>query len=345
MKLTLYEGQQVFTALESEWNALLARSVTDTIFLTHEWQSTWWESYQAGELFVIACRTPEDQLVAIAPWFIHHLNGERVLRTIGCVDVTDYVDIIVDKAFTEPVQSILGAFLVEHQARYDRINLCNIPEASPNYAYFPDALRRCGFDADVVLQEVCPVIHLPDSWDAYLESLDKKQRHEIRRKLRRAESEAQLDYYVVTPEHDIHAELEQFLTLMAASQPAKAEFLRDDRNERFFRAITHLTFARGWLRMSFLKVNGKPVAAYFDFDYGGRILVYNSGLLPNEYSHLSTGIVLLAYNIKRAIETGHTLFDFLRGNETYKYRMGGVDTRVFKLMARRDGGAHPTDYE
>jgi CelD/BcsL family acetyltransferase involved in cellulose biosynthesis len=345
MKLALYEQDHVFTELASEWNELLARSVTDTIFLTHEWQSTWWSSYQAGELFVITCRAQEGKLVAIAPWFIHHINGERVLRTIGCVDVTDYVDLIVDKDYTEPVQSVLAAFLNEHRARYDRINLCNIPEASPNYAHFPDVLRRCGFDADVVLQEVCPVIHLPETWEGYLESLDKKQRHEIRRKLRRAESEAELEYYVVTPQHNLAEETERFLHLMKASQPSKAEFMSNPSNERFFRALTEITFARGWLKMSFLKVNGKAVAAYFDFDYGGNILVYNSGLLPTEYSHLSTGIVLLSYNIKSAIETGHKLFDFLRGNETYKYRMGGIDTRVFKLMARLDGEPHPTDRE
>jgi CelD/BcsL family acetyltransferase involved in cellulose biosynthesis len=345
MKFALYEQAHVFEELEPEWNELLSRSVTDTIFLTHEWQSTWWRSYQAGDLFVVACRDEDGRLVAIAPWFIHHLDGERVLRTIGCVDVTDYVDLIVDKNYTAPVQSMLSALLAQHHLKYDRINLCNIPEASPNYMHFPDALRRCGFDADVVLQEVCPVIHLPETWEAYLESLDKKQRHEIRRKLRRAENEADLEYYVVTPEHNLAEEMERFIYLMKSSQPSKAEFMSNPKNEHFFRALTEITFARGWLRMSFLKVNGKAVAAYFDFDYGGNILVYNSGLLPDEYSHLSTGIVLLAYNIKSAIETGHKLFDFLRGNETYKYRMGGIDTRVYKLMARRDGAAHPTDRE
>jgi CelD/BcsL family acetyltransferase involved in cellulose biosynthesis len=84
--------------------------------------------------------------------------------------------------------------------------------------------------------------------------------------------------------------------------------------------------------MSFLTVNGERVATYLNFDYKGHILVYNSGLIP-EYGDLSPGIVLLAYSIQHAIETGHAVFDFLQGDEVYKYRLGGKDTKVVNLIA------------
>jgi CelD/BcsL family acetyltransferase involved in cellulose biosynthesis len=70
-----------------------------------------------------------------------------------------------------------------------------------------------------------------------------------------------------------------------------------------------------------------------NFDYNGQILVYNSGLQQTEFGHLSPGIVLLSYNIQHAIESGRTLFDFLQGNESYKYRMGGQDSHVYNLEA------------
>jgi CelD/BcsL family acetyltransferase involved in cellulose biosynthesis len=128
---------------------------------------------------------------------------------------------------------------------------------------------------------------------------------------------------------------------MAASQPSKAEFLRDPDNLRFFKKILAVTHKNGWLRLSFLKCQDTHVAAYCDFDYKRHILVYNSGLLPDAYASLSPGIVLLAYNIRNAIESGRKIYDFLRGNETYKYRMGGHDTRVYKLVARFNGTEHP----
>jgi CelD/BcsL family acetyltransferase involved in cellulose biosynthesis len=90
---------------------------------------------------------------------------------------------------------------------------------------------------------------------------------------------------------------------------------------------------RGWLQLNFLVVNDTPVATYLNFDYNDHILVYNSGLDPAEYGHLSPGIVLLAYTIEHAIELKRDVFDFLRGDEQYKYRMGGTDTSVMNLRA------------
>jgi CelD/BcsL family acetyltransferase involved in cellulose biosynthesis len=336
VKVTIHQDPAVFDLLQPEWNALLHRSVTDVIFLTWEWQSTWWREYDAGELFVVEVRTDEGHLAGIAPWFIQHANDERVLRTIGCVDVTDYVDILVDKQAVVSVQQALADCLVDARSRFDRVNLCNIPEASPTYQFMPDLLRQRGFDSDLVLQEVCPVIHLPTDWEDYLSMLDKKQRHELRRKIRRAESEAKIEYevYGSEPEKLSDEVLADFLALMAASQPAKATFLDVDANRRFMTAILQTAAREGWLRLSFLRCNGELAAAYADFLYDGQVQVYNSGLDPNIAPHLSLGIVLLCFNIQRAIAHGVQVFNFLRGNETYKYRMGAVDTRIYKLVAR-----------
>jgi CelD/BcsL family acetyltransferase involved in cellulose biosynthesis len=96
-----------------------------------------------------------------------------------------------------------------------------------------------------------------------------------------------------------------------------------------------VAFEKGWLQLSFLTINGVAAATYLNFDYKRHILVYNSGLLPGGYGHLSPGIVLLAHNIRYAIETKHNVFDFLRGSESYKYRLGGRDKAVFMLKAHR----------
>jgi CelD/BcsL family acetyltransferase involved in cellulose biosynthesis len=334
VELRVYTDERVFDELQHEWNDLLHRSASDLIFLTWEWQSTWWKAYHAGEIWVVTARGDDGKLVGIGPWFIQHANDERVVRTIGCVDVTDYVDVIVDGEQRGAVYAALASFLRENRDQYDRINLCNIPEASPTLVEFPAQLTAHGLTAELELQEVCPVIVLPDTWDGYLEQLDKKQRHEIRRKLRRAESEASLQWYVVDETHDIDAEAEKFISLMRASHPEKAMFLEDPHNLAFFKSVVPLIYRCGWLKMSFLVINGTPSAAYCDFDYNQKILVYNSGLLPQENGHLSPGIVLLSYDIRDAIAHTRTVFDFLRGNETYKYRMGAVDTKVFKLKAQ-----------
>ena len=92
---------------------------------------------------------------------------------------------------------------------------------------------------------------------------------------------------------------------------------------------------RGWLQLALLTVNGQPAAAYLNFDYHNRIMVYNSGLDPEAHGHLSPGIVLLARLIEYAIGCQREWFDFLRGDEPYKYDMGGQDTQVYRMEIRR----------
>lgn len=338
MKVTVLRQPDLFDKLQPEWNTLLHRSLSDRIFSTWEWQSIWWSAYQPGQLWVLECRDEVGQLVGLAPWFIQEQPRHgRVVRGIGCVDVTDYLDIIVDSSCQQAVIECFAHYLSQHRDEFDAIDLCNLPEDSVAYAQLAPALQSQGFSLNLIQQEVCPVIHLPSTWEDYLELLDKKQRHELKRKLRRAESAVEkIDWYLVGAEHDIDTELDRFLDLMAASHPSKAEFLTNPHNVDFFRRMSHSVYRNGWLQLSFLTIDGVAAAAYLNFTYHDRVLVYNSGLKIDTYGHLSPGIILLAHNIKMAVERGYRIFDFLRGNEIYKYRMGGQDTRIFMLMTRND---------
>jgi CelD/BcsL family acetyltransferase involved in cellulose biosynthesis len=334
VKITVYKENDAFDILRQEWNPLLRRSAADRIFNTWEWQSIWWQAYHPGQLLIITCRTETEQLVGLASWFIHHTEYGRVVRGVGCVDVTDYLDIIADHEYQDAVMHALAGFLSENHTYFDQINLCNLPEDSPTLRLFPEALRQCGFEVSIAQQEVCPIIALPSDWESYLEQLDKKQRHELRRKLRRAEGSGHdIRWYIVGSEHNFEEETARFLALMASSQQQKSEFLQDQQNITFFEKILPAIYNQGWLQLNFLVIDGQAAAAYLNFIYNQHVLVYNSGLLPEIYGHLSPGIILLCYNIQHAIATNCKVFDFLRGNEPYKYRMGGHDTRVFMLKA------------
>ncbi len=337
MNIEQYTSPDVFEKLQPEWNKLLQQTHIQHIFLTWEWQSTWWRVYRPGSLWVLAIRDDAGQLVGLAPWFVEERpDSGQTVRSIGCVDVTDYLELMAHKTHQAEVFEALAAYVAELKDQYDTIDLCNIPEESPVLQYFPDSLKARGFTVQVKPQDVCPVIHLPDSWQDYLMDLNKKQRHEIRRKMRRAEGVMEsVDWYVVGSEHDLAEELDKFLALMRAASEEKAEFLDDERNTLFFREIVPVIAQAGWLQLAFLTVDGEPAAAYLNFDYNKRLLVYNSGIDLAVASHLSPGIVLLGNLIQDAIERQRTHFDFLRGDEEYKYRMGGRDTKVLTLTASR----------
>jgi CelD/BcsL family acetyltransferase involved in cellulose biosynthesis len=324
---------EAFTALCPEWNSLLMQNATHEVFLSWQWQYTWWEAYCPGDLWIVTARDEDDTLVGLAPWFVE--AGTRTVRTIGCVEVTDYLDVLVAPAHQTAFFESLTEFVVAQRDCYTKIDLCNIPTGAPILDYMPRLLTSRGFSVRVIQQEICPHIPLPGDFEVYLEKLDKKQRHELRRKLRRAESapDEKVDWYIVGPNDDLETQLETFITLMAASHPAKATFMSDPANAKFFRAVVPRMAENGWLQLAFLTVNGDPAAAYLNFDFAGRVLVYNSGLKPGSYGHLSPGIVLLCRLIEHAIREGRHEFDFLRGTEEYKYRMGAQDRPVMLLEA------------
>ena len=333
MEVRAFRDRAAFAELEPVWNELLSRAPMNRVFYTWEWQYTWWNAYEPGELWILACF---DGAVVhgIAPLFISESERGRAVQIIGCVDVTDYLDFIVDEAQMTDVYQAFTDYLRDHRDAYDQLDFCNVPFDSPTRLRLPELLESRGFNTVVEQQEVCPIIALPATWGSYLSSLHKKQRHEVRRKLRRIQgSEEAINWYIVNGQQDLDEEVSQFIRLMAASDPEKARFLQDENNLSFFRAIVPLLQERGWLQLNFLTIGEARAAAYINFVYDNRVMVYNSGLAHEDFADLSPGIVLLAYNIRYAIEQGFAFYDFLRGDEPYKYRMGGRDTAVMNIRA------------
>ncbi|MFN2275688.1 MAG: GNAT family N-acetyltransferase, partial [Anaerolineales bacterium] len=163
--------------------------------------------------------------------------------------------------------------------------------------------------------------------------LDSKQRRELKRKLRRADSyPVSVDWRLVDSGADLHDEIDAFLRLMAMDSQ-KENFLTESMR-RHFHLLAEAAAAEGWLQLAVLDVAGEPAFGYFNFDFNGKLWIYNSGFNPNHAS-LSPGWVLMGHLIQWAIEQGRHEIDFLRGDEEYKYRLGGVDRFVTRLTVRR----------
>jgi CelD/BcsL family acetyltransferase involved in cellulose biosynthesis len=184
----------------------------------------------------------------------------------------------------------------------------------------------------VLQEDVVPGLSLPATWDDYLALLSKRDRHELRRKLRRLAQAGEYRLVRSTPE-TLKVDVDQFLEMMQESRDEKRHFLVPDR-EAFFRSVVARMDQEGSLRLFFLELAGQRVAAVVCFDYGGRRLLYNSGYRLS-YNHYSVGLMLKALCLQQAIEEGLTYFDFLRGPEPYKYDLGAQDVALFRILVRR----------
>jgi CelD/BcsL family acetyltransferase involved in cellulose biosynthesis len=333
VKVETHCTNQIFETLRAEWNALLTQSVTDTLFLTWEFQATWWRHFGANNsLYVLTVRADDGELLGIAPLYVEpDAQLGKALRLIGGIEVADYLDFIVQRGHETAVYDAFGeVLLAKRDGAWDVLDLRNMPTASPTREAVAIRATQRNLVVTDKVEEVCPIIDLPTTFDAYLESLDKKQRHEVRRKIRKAYNEAQINWHIVGVEHDWAQALDGFIELQKRSMADKQTFMTPQM-EAFFRDLARIVYDAGWLELSFIAVDGQRAATYFSFNYMGDTLLYNSGYDPNLFSALSPGIVLLAQLVEHAIEQKQKHFDFLQGNEVYKYRMGAHDTLVHQV--------------
>ncbi len=359
MHVTCLTSSQELTQLTPEWDALLERAVQDTIFLRPFWHLAWWHAYGAGkELRLLTARDEGGQLLGIAPLFQHEVliaadagafpavnierpreaRGDtpcRTLHLLGGTEVSDYLGFVLDRAAADAACAAFYRYIVEELPGWQMVDLHCLTADSPVLRLFPALAAGSGLDCAAQQEDVCPIIDLPADWEVYLASLDKKQRHELRRKVRKAHREARISWHRTDNEAaELDADLDLFFRLHEQSDPEKEAFW-DDSARRFFRDIAHGAQRRGWLDLSFVSFNEEPVAALFCFDYNGDILVYNSGYDPAAYPGLTPGLVQFSYVIRDAIARGRKRFDFLRGDERYKYDLGGKETTIHRLTLRR----------
>lgn len=335
MKVDFYTTPAIFDVLANEWDAVLDPDRSDNFFMRHSWQRVWWKHLGQGTLLVMTVRDEDQALRGIAPWFIIEEKSQSIMHIVGCVEVSDYIDLILAPRHEERVLiTLLDSLLSDAAPPWDIIRICNIPDSSPTLALLPQLAAGRGLKSEVVREDVCPIITLTGSYEDYLGSLEKKQRHELRRKRRRAEDHL-VEWYIVGRECDVENEIEAFLNLMAMSSPQKADFLEQPGYRSFFREMGRMLFDEGLLEINFLNVGGQRAAAMWNFVYGDRMMLYNSGLNPLDYSGVSAGIVLLTFSIEDAVRRGYRLYDFLQGDEEYKYRMGALPTTVHSLTIRR----------
>ena len=325
-----------FSEISAEsWNALAEQSITDTPFARHEYLSQWWQTRGGGEWpsdeLVLVSASENDQLIGIAPLFIAEHDGQRALMLVGSIEISDYLDLIVGEQDSQRFLSGLLDFLSSESNHWSALDWYNIPDSSPTLAALKAAADRRGWSHHEEIYHPTPHIPLSGSFEEYLARIDKKQRHEIRRKMRRAaESEKNVRFTIVNGTEDIDAEINAFFDLMA-QEPSKAEFLHPAMREQMTATIQN-AHSQGYLWLAFLEIGGTKTAASLNFDYKNKLWGYNSGV-SSEHRELSPGWVLLAHTIQWCCENGRYEFDFMRGDEEYKYRFGGVNKYVMRARA------------
>jgi CelD/BcsL family acetyltransferase involved in cellulose biosynthesis len=305
------------------WEALHADSRLRSPFLTWTWQSQWLAVFGEGRRLELR-RVVDDtgRLVAVLP-LVETAPGRLMLA--GGSDVSDYLDLLARRDH----EGAAWAALLEARAAERAVwELHSVPAASLTVSALPALAAAAGLVATTAVEERCPVLALPDSWESFLASLPKKHRHELTRKERRFEREVPDGRITwATSADGVAARLDDFVALHRRSREGKAKFM-DARMERFFRSAVVALAARGGARLVFLDTATGPVAGFVTLEWDDTVGLYNSGFAPDRAA-LSPGLVLLAGVVRDALQRGRRRFDFLRGEERYKYEFGPSPEAVY----------------
>jgi CelD/BcsL family acetyltransferase involved in cellulose biosynthesis len=313
------------------WDALLGRLAFPSPFLSRRFLFPWQRAFGEDRAALAAAWSPPGGPIEGLLFLRRRLGGGW--EFLGSEEVADYLDAVVvpgrEEAFwrdflEEGLPALGGGPLA----------LPGIVEGSLSLALLPRLCRETGWSCLAEEMDRAPFVPLPGSFVEYLALLGKKERHELRRKMRRAaELMPGVSFRLTRTAEELARDLPSFLELHRKSRPDKEKFM-DDRMGGFFREVAEEFLPSGDLRLAFLSDGGEDVASVFQFRAGGATLLYNSGYDPARRS-AHPGLVLIARCIAHAIGEGAPEYDFLRGTERYKYDLGGVDRVVYRITVSR----------
>jgi len=289
-----------------------------TIFILPGWLKAWWTSFgQDAELTLLSIQH-EGEIIGIAPMQVR----QNCVRLIGDVDVSDHVDCIVAPQWSVEFYRVL----LDHfqQSGITRLELGLCREDSSIYMSLLKEAQQMGWRVACQPRDYCYEMRLPIDWEYYLQNLDGKERHEIRRKLRRLKEAGSFRFRMV---EDDEKGIDLFITLFRKNTKGKQRFM-NERMAIFFRDLTANMAREGILRLGFLDLDETPIASVLCFDYRSTRYLYNNGY-DSRFSDLSPGTLSKVMCIHDAIEKGMNKFDFLRGSEQYKQRLGGSPVLLY----------------
>jgi CelD/BcsL family acetyltransferase involved in cellulose biosynthesis len=308
------------------WNALLARNPKATVFRSPEWQAAVVNQFVPAGQFRLLTVERGSELLAVLPL---GLNTASLLETPGRW-ACDYLDPLVDESCELECWELMLRLLVKlWDWSVTGVRFHNIRATSSLRDILPKIAASSGFKYGEKQIEMAPYISLPDSWDAYLATIDGHERKEIKRKLRNAETKGEAKWLTWSKPEELEEPLDRALRALRQSADMKADFA-DEVLCEFLRNLAPQVARIGAFSIQELWIQNKPSAWMLTLKSDRGPMIFNT-CYDFAQRNWSPGIVAFAMAIREAIAQKHPVFNLLRGAEEYKKRIGAVDMELFQV--------------
>ena len=295
-----------------------------SVFVLPVWMRVWWQSFGAGYDMFIRTVQQDDKVIGVAPL----TKKGNTAYFIGNTDVCDYEDFVITPGKEKDFFNTILDDLKDNGIK--TLDLKHVRPDSTVIKSLSAVASGRGYKVETVQEDVSFEMDLPDTFEAYIESLSTKQRHEVRRKLRRLTEEGSIEYRFENSGPTLGDALNTFFRMFVDSRQDKAAFLTEQM-QQYFKSLVEAMSASGLLRLGVLELDKKPLAEILCFEYNNCLYLYNSGYDPR-YNFLSAGLLSKVLTIKDSIDKGIKKFDFLKGAEPYKAHIGGREVPLYRCL-------------
>jgi CelD/BcsL family acetyltransferase involved in cellulose biosynthesis/dTDP-4-amino-4,6-dideoxygalactose transaminase len=308
-------------AVADDWRALAAGS--GNVFGTWEWASLWWRHFgYRHRLLLTAARRPGGEPLVLVPLCAATAGRLRVVRFVGHGPADQLGPIHRDGDEAVAARCLRGA-LSRLPLRWDLFVGDHLPGGSAWGALL---------GARVTRREASPAVRIATrDWESFLATLSGHLRKRIRYQERRLKREHELSFRLSTDPERLDADFDELCRLHALRWRSGQSTAFAGPRRAFLREFAHDALRRGRLRLWFLELDRRPVAAWLGFRLQGVESYYQGGRDP-AWDDRSVGAVLVMHSVREAVHEGMTEYRFLRGDEPYKDRLATHDHGVETVL-------------
>jgi CelD/BcsL family acetyltransferase involved in cellulose biosynthesis len=246
---------------------------------------------------------------------------------------SDYMDIFAKPGYEEICcRAVFQRMRDQGSVSYDLFELNAVCEDSNLYRYLSLGAEQ---NKDIMILPIfdCPRTRLAGSFDRYLAGLSGSTRYALGRKQRRFER----DFAATAIEHADLAQHPELLEVLFSLHKSRWDML-EDKTSTFYSAFRK-SFNERLLRrlgegdgfFSCVSVDGKPASILYILGYKKNAFFYQNGWDP-KFADYSIGLYNIQQAIRHAIEAGYESFDFLRGEEAYKYKFCEESRQAYSVL-------------
>ncbi len=343
IRIEIHEGpgSDAFCQARDDWHQLF-QTAKCSPFLSWEWMSTWFEHFGEGRtaFLITACRN--DRVIGLLPMFCSNdaflgITKKKLSLMGEGVGGADQLDLICDPAYYDEAFTAIVRFLLDRKD-CDLIRFDSLSSESRGIDHLRDTsyLGEKGLSRfSTVTTGVCPQIDLSSGWESVL--TNGKRAANFKRRLNKIEKRPDFDFRTVVSESEASSAFERFLKLHQKrwERSGGSELTGHTRLIGFQRDLVKRMAEAGLVRFDEIWLDGECRSSVYGLDDGHTFYYYNSGY-DLDYADLSVGLVLIGLSIKSAVERGNTLYDFLRGDETYKFDWANQSVEIVNVSLGRN---------